>query len=294
MVGFLVGEAFRDLRRAGRVAISAIALIMLSLAAVGSFLLVSGNLGHAVSAWRERLRVVVYLRQEPSTAGASALARKVEAIPGVAVVRYVSRAEALTTLKKTLGKDAAAAEHLSSNPLPASLEVTPTADAATPEGARRLVERLSALPEADEVAGGVEWVDKLARLQRLITLVGLGFGGVLAVAAILTVTTATTLVLHARRHETEIMRLVGAPEIVIRLPLLLQGMVQGLLGATLALVALAIVHSFVAPKLAPLMTVALGLGRVDFLPVLQIVAIVFAGAVLGALGGLLARGRSVA
>ena len=291
MIGFLVGEAFRDLRRAGRVAISAIVLIMLSLAAVGSFLLLSGNLGHAVTAWRDRLRVVVYLKQEPSTAAASAILRKVEAIPGVATVRYVSRADALASLKQALGKDASAAEHLTSNPLPASLEVTPTADAATPEGARRLVERLAALPEAEEVAGGVEWVDKLARLRRLVTLVGLGFGGVLAIAAMLTVTTATTLVLHARRHETEIMRLVGAPELMIRLPLLLQGMVQGLLGATLALVALGIAHAFVAPRLAPLMTVALGLNRVEFLPALQILAIAAAGTVLGALGGLLARGR---
>jgi cell division transport system permease protein len=291
MVRFLVGEAFRDLRRAGRVAVSAIVLIMLSLGAVGSFLLLSGNLGKAVTAWRDRLRVVVYLKQEPSTAAASALVRKVEGVPGVGAVRYVSRAEALTALKQTLGKDASAADSLTGNPLPASLEVTPSAEGATPEGARQLVDRLSALPEAEEVAGGVEWVDKLARLQRLVTILGLGFGGVLGVAAILTVTTATTLVLHARRYETEIMRLVGAPEITIRLPLLLQGMVQGMLGAALALVGLAVGFSFAAPKLEPLMTVTLGLARIDFLPVTQMVAIAAAGTVLGALGGLLARGR---
>src|ERR1041384_7544772 len=195
MIGFLVGEAFRDLRRAGRVAISAIVLIMLSLAAVGSFLLLSRNLGRAVNAWRDRLRVVVYLRSEPSTAAAAALVRKVEAIPEVAAVRYVSRAEALVALKQALGKDASAAEHLSANPLPASLEVTPSREGGTPEGARRLVEQLSTLPEAEDTAGGVEGVDKLARLQRLVTRVGLGFGGVRGVAGILTVTTATTLVL---------------------------------------------------------------------------------------------------
>src|SRR5581483_755029 len=166
---------------------------------------------------------------------------------------------------------AGAADHLSGNPLPASLEVTLSRAGGTPEGARELVARLAALPEAEDVAGGMEWVDKLARLQRLVALVGLGFGAVLAVAAILTVTTATTLVLHARRHETEIMRLVGAPELTIRLPLLLQGMVQGLLGAALALIALAVGHSFAAPKLEPLMAVALGLDRVDFLPPLQMV-----------------------
>jgi cell division transport system permease protein len=292
VLGFLVGEALRDLRRAGRVAISAIVLIMLSLGAVGSFLLLSGNLGKAVATWRDRLRVVVYLKSEPSSAAAAALVRTVETMPGVAAVRYVGRAEALASLKTVLGKDASAADNLTSNPLPASLEVTLSAAGATPEGARQLVERLAALPEAEEVASAVEWIDKLARVQRLVTLVGLGFGGVLAVAAILTVTTATTLVLHARRHETEIMRLVGAPEATIRMPLLLQGMVQGLLGAALALIALGVAHRVVAPKLEPLMTVALGASGVDFLPPLQIAAIAAAGTVLGALGGLLARGRS--
>jgi len=59
-------------------------------------------------------------------------------------------------------------------------------------------------------------------------------GAVLALAAILAVTTATTLVLHARRQEMEIMRLVGASELVIRLPLFLQGLAQGLAGAAVA------------------------------------------------------------
>jgi cell division transport system permease protein len=289
--GFLVCEAFRDLSRAGRVAISAILLITLSLGAVGAFLLLSDNLGHAVAGWRDRLRVIVYLKFEPSAANVGALVWRVEAMPGVGSVRYVSRADALDTLKKVLGKDSGAATNLSSNPLPASLEVTPSAEGATPEGARRLVERLSALPEAEDVAGGVEWVDKLARLKSLVTLVGLGFGGVLAVAAILTVTTATTLVLHARRHETEIMRLVGAPEFTIRVPLLLQGMVQGLIGAALALGALAVGYYFAAPRLKPLMSVALGLDSMTFLAIPHIAAIALAGAALGAFGGFLARGR---
>jgi cell division transport system permease protein len=291
MIGFLVGEALRDLRRAGRVAVSAILLITLSLGAVGAFLLLSDNLGHAVSAWRQQVRFVVYLKQEPAPAAVTSLVRRVEALPGVGAVRYVSRGEALDTVRKLLGKDAGAAEHLSGNPLPASLEVTPSRQGATSDGARRLVEQLGALPEADDVAGGVEGVDRLARFQRLVTLVGLGFGAVLAVAAILTVTTATTLVLHARRSETEIMRLVGAPEFTIRMPLLLQGLVQGVLGALLALVALAAAHHFVAPKIAPLMMVALGVNGITFLPVAHVAAIAAAGAALGALGGFFARGR---
>lgn len=290
MLGFLIGEALRDLRRAGRVAVSAIVLITLSLAALGGFWLLSSNLARAVANWRERVRIIVYLKHEPAASEAQALVDRVQGVPGVAGVVYISKADALKSLKEVLGKDASVVAQLPANPLPASLEVTPAAGAATPEGARALLARLQALPEAEEVAGSVDWVERLSQWQRLVTTIGLGIGAVLAVAAILTVTTSTTLILHARRHEMEIMRLVGAPEATIRLPLLLQGMLQGLLGALLALVALVATHELVAPRLEPLVNITLGLTHLRFLPPASLVVLIVAGTLLGALGGWLARG----
>ena len=290
MFGFLMGEALRDLRRAGRVAVSAILLVTLSLAALGGFWLVSANLDRAVGRWRDRVRIIVYLKREPAEADLPQLLERVHAVPGVASAVYVSRADALRALKQVLGKDAAVVDSLPTNPLPSSVEVTPAATAATPNAAHQLVERLEALSEVEEVAGGVDWVERLSQWQRLLTTIGLGVGAVLALAAILTVTTATTLVVHARRHETEIMRLVGAPELTIRLPLLLQGMLQGLAGAVLALAALSAMYSVVAPRIEPLVSLTLGLPRLAFLTPLNLLALTLAGALLGALGGWLARG----
>ena len=289
MLGFLVGEAFRDLRRAGRVAVSAVVLITLSLGALGGFWLVSSNIGRAVAKWRDQVRIVVYLKREPSAGDVAALLDRVRAMPGVAGAVFIGKADALRSLKQVLGKDAGVVDQLPSNPLPASLEVTPSITAITPEGARDLVTRLAALPETDEVAGGGDWVERLAHWQRLLATIGLGVGAVLAVAAILTVTTATTLILHARRHETEIMRLVGASELTIRLPVLLQGMMQGLAGAVLALGALVITHSLVAPRLEPLVNLTLGLSKIVFLTPLGVLALLSAGTLLGGLGGWLAR-----
>lgn len=292
MFGFLLGEALRDLRRAGRVAVSAIVLITLSLAALGAFWLLSSNLAEAVVQFRERVKIVVYLRREPSSAESRALVERVRALPGVAVVRYVGKAEALGTLKQLLGKDAAVADTLPQNPLPASLEITPTAEGATLEGARALVTRLGVLPETDEVGGGVEWMEQFAHGRRLLWLFGLGVGAVLAAAAILTVTTATTLVLHARRDEMEIMRLVGAPEHVVRLPLLLQGMMQGLLGAMLAIWLLVGCYAILGPRVEPLVRETLGLARLTFLRPHNVAFLMLAGTLLGGVGGILARGRA--
>src|SRR5258708_2900768 len=178
--------------------------------------------------------------------------------------------------------------------LHAAPEVTPAEGFTTPEETRALAGRLAAFPEAEEVQGGAEWVEGLARWQHLFQIVGLAVGAVLALAAILTVTTATTLVLHARRAETEIMRLVGASESVIRLPQLLQGMVQGLLGAVVALALLEAAFAVGAPRLEPLLQLTLGLARAVFLSLPQILFLIAGGAFLGALGGLLAPGRATA
>jgi len=292
VLSFLVGEALRDLRGAGRVGVSAVLLIALSLSALGGFWVFSLNLGRAVDQWRERVRVVGYLKDEPASSKLDELTRQIEAMPGVLRVRYISKADALKALKHSLGGQADVADQLPRNPLPASVEVTPDAETATPEGTRELVRRLQALPEIEEVQGGSQWVEGLAQFRRLFELVGLGVGAVLAAAAILTVTTATTLVLHLRRDEMEIMRLVGASETVIRLPRLLQGMAQGLLAAVVALAVLEVVYALAVPRLEPLLPVTLGLQRAAFLTFPQMLLLMAGGAALGALGGLLARGRT--
>ena len=289
MIAFIFSEALRDLRRAGRVAVSAVVLIGISLVALGGFWLLSSNLGRAVAEWRERVRIVVYLKREPAPAEVPALLQRVQDAGSIASAVYVGKADALQSLRRALGKDATVLDQLPSNPLPASIEVTPTHQAATPDGTRALIARLGALPEVEEVAGGLEWVERLAHWQRLLELIGLGVGALLGAAAILTVTTATTLVLHARRQETEIMRLVGAAEILVRLPLLLQGMLQGLLGALLALLTLKAAHRLVAPHLDPLLNVTIGLPTLNFLPISSLAILILAGTLLGGVGGWLAR-----
>jgi cell division transport system permease protein len=151
------------------------------------------------------------------------------------------------------------------------------------------MEALAALPEAEEVAGGTEWVDRLAHWRRLLQALSVGIGAVLAVAAVLTVTTATTLVLHTRRDEIEIMRLVGAPEFTIRLPLVLQGGAQGLLGAVLALAILAVAYRLLAPDLQALVSLTLGLPELHFFTPASVLGLVIVGTVLGGMGGVFAR-----
>ena len=229
MFGFLLGEALRDLRRAGRVAVSAIMLITLSLAALGAFWLLSSNLGQAVAQFRERVKIVVYLKREPPAAEANALAERVRRMPGVAVGalcrqdRGARRAETGARQgrrrRRFAGRRTRCRRRWRSRRPPRAPRSR--APARWSPGWRRCRRRTRSAgawtgSSASPTASGCSGSSASASAPCW------------PLAAILTVTTATTLVLHARRGEMEIMRLVGAPEHVVRMPLLLQGMMQGL------------------------------------------------------------------
>ena len=112
MISFIFNEAMRDLRRAGRVGVSAILLIALSLTALGGFWLLSLNLGRAIDQWGDRVRVVVYLKDEPPAAKLDELMQRIEAVGGIQRLRYISKSEALRALKRSLGSQADIADQL--------------------------------------------------------------------------------------------------------------------------------------------------------------------------------------
>jgi cell division protein FtsX len=85
------------------------------------------------------------------------------------------------------------------------------------------------------------------------------------------------------------MRLVGAPELVIRLPLVLQGGAQGFLGAVVALALLAVSYRFLAPTLELLVSPTLGLPQLHFLAPATVVGLAALGTALGGIGAILAR-----
>lgn len=127
----------------------------------------------------------------------------------------------------------------------------------------------------------------------LIRRIGFLLGGFLTLAAALTVANVVRLALWARRDEIEIMHLVGAPQTFIRGPFVMEGVLQGGIGALLALAALALTFLAIrGPFLVPLAE-ALNLSGVRFLAPGMCLLLVLGGTLVGCLGGLVAAsGRS--
>jgi cell division transport system permease protein len=199
---------------------------------------------------------------------------------------YVSKADALARFRSTFTDLASSVEGLGDNPLPASYEVR--LRTGMDQEVDALVARLRQLPGVADVRYDRQWLTRLLAAIGFIRGVGLVLGLLLASAAALTVANVVRLALFARQDEIDIMELVGAPQVYIRGPFVMEGTLQGGLGAILAVAALGLTYLAVRGSyLAPL-AATVSLSSVRFLPLELCLALIVGGMMVGCLGGLVA------
>ncbi len=105
-----------------------------------------------------------------------------------------------------------------------------------PTTVKSVADRIRTYHFVDDVRYGEEWVAKLYRLRNIATVAGLALGIAFAAVAIIIIGATIRMTVLARAKEISIMRLVGATDMFIRLPFLIDGLVKGVLGGLLALI----------------------------------------------------------
>src|SRR5207245_1253044 len=143
-----------------------------------------------------------------------------------------------------------------------------------------------------DVEYGREWLDKLEALGR--GLRAFGAGALLAVigAALMVVANTIRLAVYARGDEIEIMKLVGATDGYVRAPFLMEGALQGVLGAGVAVGVVLAAQHWLLPHASQAFAVAAGVGAPHLLPA-HAAALLAAGAVVGFVGSWIAAGHPV-
>jgi cell division transport system permease protein len=285
-------EAVASLWRGRQSGLLSTATIAVALFVLGVFLLATSNLERLSGDWSRMAELSVYLDDAATPEDRSAIERLVAPSSLVAGHEYVSKAEALTRFKQTFADLATQTDALEGNPMPASYEVHLNPSIGAPAPVEELAAKLRQSPGVADVRYDREWLDRLLSAVTVIRGVGLALSAVLTIAAALTVANVVRLALHARRDEIEIMQLVGAPKAYVRGPFVMEGVLQGGIGAVVALAVLGAM--FVAVKaqyLAPLST-TLDLASVGFLPIPLCAMLLLGGMAVGCVGGLVAARRT--
>jgi cell division transport system permease protein len=279
-------EAMASLWRGRRSGALSTTTIAVALFVLGAFLITTSNLQRLGREWSNSAQLSVYLTDTVTAAERATIERTLAPGNVVASVQFVSKADALTRFKKTFSDLTSTIDGLGENPLPASFEVQLLGGVNS--AVDLLVAELRQLPGVADVRYDREWLARLVAAIDVIRLVGGVLGAMLTLAAALTVANVVRLGLYARRDELDIMELVGAPRAYVRGPFIMEGTLQGGLGALVALVALGVV--FLALRgsyLVPLAS-AINLSAVQFLSVELCLILVVGGMLVGCLGGLVA------
>jgi cell division transport system permease protein len=223
--------------------------VSLSILIFSFFLLLYLNLTRSGELLAGELRLTLYFQDDLALEQQEQFKSRIRAYTEVKSISYVSREEAFARLSLQLGNENDILAGLDPSFLPASLEVYPETDFSNLTLIKELADFLAVLPGVEKVQYGQEWLNRFSSFNQLIRIVVVISGALLVLTTIFMIFHTIRLTLVARGEEIEILRLLGANRLYIQGPLVLEGLLQGLLGSSLGLLLLYLLYAWTATQL---------------------------------------------
>jgi cell division transport system permease protein len=289
--GYFLRRALRNMRHSPVLSAAAMGTVAVALALLTFFAIAVLNVQRLTAVWTADLAIVAYFEQIPDPASLNRWLSEVRAYPEVATAVYVSREEAFQRFRERLKNDADLLDGLGAEILPASLEVRLKPERRQETAA--VAERLSRNRAFGEVHFAREWLERFEAFLLLLQTLGAALGGFLALAALVIVANTIKLTLYARKDELEAMTMVGATALFIKLPYLIEGAMQGLVGGVLALLVSYSAYRFVLRESLGSLLLLTGIDTIHFLTLPWQGLVVAAGMLIGLMGSLLALRKFV-
>jgi len=227
---YAVRETATNLWRNRLMTIAAVLTVAVSLALVGSSLLLKQGAANAEVTWQKGTQVVVWMKATSSTAEVNAVkVQLADMQPSyLSACTFRSQAFALAEAKRLLQPTESAV--LRASDMPSSFRCTPV----QPQNAQLVMNRFSNQPGVRNVSAPLQQIRAMQNTVNVLQWVFLVVAGVLLLSAAVLILNTIRLAIFARRREVSVMKLVGATNWFIRIPFMSEGMIQGLLGSALA------------------------------------------------------------
>jgi cell division transport system permease protein len=287
LIAIALSNAVRGIRNASTTSAMAVLTIAVVLVLIGSAALLVRNMGGILDRVGSHLQLTAYLEGGVPEHEQRLLAQRVAAAPGVERVDIVTEKDALERFEQIAGGPQLLAG-LDENPLPASLEIHLLPEARTAEAIRVLEAALDGLPGIGDLTQGQDWIEGYSRAVSLVESGATAISLVLGFAALLIVANTIRLAVYARRDELDILALVGASRTFVRVPFILEGTLQGLLGGLIALVLVFGAYELLFPQFRHGLELLMGRVEPRFFTTAEAIWLVATGAGLGLLGSITA------
>jgi cell division transport system permease protein len=224
--------------------VTAIGTVTVMILLLGTVLFAQETLGRIGGNEIAKIEISAFMSDKASPADAKRLAAALKRDPRVKSVTYVPKAAGLRQMRDRL-RGQIDTSLLTSNPLPDALRIR----VVDPNAVHAVADVVRKMPNVANVEYQRDFVDRLLRLYDVMSKVSVAFIALLVITAAIIISNTIRLTVYARRREIAIMQLVGASGTYIRLPFICEGLLDGVIGAVLAVGLLAVGRWQLWPRL---------------------------------------------
>ena len=234
-ISYAFRETWASFKRNVTLTMAAVITSAVSLLLVGSTFLIQRAFDNLLTRWKGDVELIVYVRSDADVNQIQVIQDALNSQPAVIDVsklRYLDQAESYAEAQKLFVGDPGTLRLLTPENIPSQFKVVPISQDSNL--IRELGEQFRSLAGVREVAYAQDVFDVVARVSQFIRIATTAMSIVLLVVAVGLIWNTIRTAMFARRREIEVMKLVGATNWFIRIPFMLEGLMQGLIGGVLS------------------------------------------------------------
>jgi len=243
-ISYAFRETYASFRRNITLSVAAVITSAVSLLLVGATFLMQRAFDNLLVQWRGDVGMIVFVRPDVTPEALKFIEQNLKSQPNVIDVpkiKYLDKTASFEEAKRVFAGDATTLSLLSIDTIPSQFKVVPkTTD---PELVRSLATQYRSLPGVAGVSLAEDEFDVISTLSGFVRTVTIAMSLVLLAVAVILIWNTIRTAIFARRREIEVMKLVGATDWFIRVPFIMEGLIQGLLGAMVSCLGLWVLNS---------------------------------------------------
>ena len=228
-VDYVVKETGRNLFRSPWLTIATVLTVVVAVALVGISLLVRQGVANATERWRGGVEFIVYMNPEASPEQIAAVQRDLEENPQVESYEYLDQQAAYDEFQELFADSPELRASVTPEILPTSFKVKPVR--ADTDVVAALSSQFGDKAGVRVVVAATEAIRAIERVSNILSVGMVAVAVALTASALVLIGNTIQTAIFARRREIEVMKLVGATNWFIRVPFMLEGIIQGFLGA---------------------------------------------------------------